>query len=84
MEGSQHRVPLSGHRRKVRTAPDRPMLISAQTRLLTMLRSALTPWQAAVEVGISESTVYVQPKNCRDRLGVASNEEVVRKAQDLA
>ena len=34
-------------------------------------------------MGLAESTVCLQPKNCRDRLGVASNEEAVRKGVDL-
>jgi DNA-binding CsgD family transcriptional regulator len=84
VEGNLHWLPLTGRIRKRSAArPGRPILTAAQSSLLATLRDGAAPKQAAAELGISENTAYVQLKNCRDRLGVGSNEEAVRKAQDL-
>jgi DNA-binding CsgD family transcriptional regulator len=77
-------LPLAGRHRKASTPkPAGPMLTNAQTQLLTLLRAGLTVKAAAAQLGIAESTTYVQLKNCRDRLGVIGNDEVVRKAVEL-
>lgn len=59
------------------------MLTAAQASLLAMLRKGKSPRQAAEQLGISGTTVYVHLRKCRDRLGAASTEEAVAKAADL-
>jgi DNA-binding NarL/FixJ family response regulator len=84
IEGNLVWLPLTGRKRRpnVCSTPG-PLLTDAQTRLLSSLSDGLTPKAAADKLGISVSTAYVQVKNCRDRLGVATTEEAVRKAKDL-
>jgi DNA-binding CsgD family transcriptional regulator len=82
--GNLQWLPVAGRHRKARAPkPAGPLLTNAHTQLLTLLRAGLTVKAAATQLGISGNTAYVQLKNCRDRLGVMSNDEAVRKAVDL-
>lgn len=84
VEAHLHWLPLTGRIRKRSAArPGRPILTASQSGLLAALRGGAAPKQAAAELGISENTAYVQLRNCRERLGVGSNEEAVRKAVEL-
>ena len=77
-------LPLKGCRRKVKPKTrEGPLLTPAQIELLSAIREGMTALAAGERLGMSGSTVYVHLKNCRDRLGAASNEEAVRKAQAL-
>lgn len=86
IEENLHWLPLTGRKRRARDttpAPDRPLLTEAQAQVLAALRQGLSPTEAARKLGRSPNTVYVQLKDCRERLGVGSTEDAVAKAVDL-
>ena len=84
VEGNLHWLPLEGRKRRPNKAPkDTPLLTKAQTELLALLAEGVSPKEAAQRLGRSENTVYVQLKDCRDRLGVANTKDAVEKAKDL-
>ncbi len=86
IEENLHWLPLTGRKRRARDttpAPDRPLLTEAQAQVLAALRQGLSPTEAARKLGRSPNTVYVQLKDCRERLGVGSTEDAVAKALDL-
>lgn len=84
IEANRHWLPMEGRVRKQKPeAKGAPLLTDGQCRLLQALASGMRVKKAAAKLGIADKTAYVQLMNCRARLGVASNEEAVRKARDL-
>lgn len=83
IEANLHSLPLTRRKRKKAPPKDLPLLTEAQTGLLSLLAQGMTVAAAAQALDISANTAYVHLKNCRDRLGCASNEEAVRKARDI-
>jgi len=77
-------LPLKGREYR-RKAPDRlaPILTRSQCELLSKLAEGLDTRSAARGLGISANTAYVQLSNCRERLGVGTTQEAIRKAQEL-
>ena len=84
IEGNLHWLPLTGrHRKSNVVARKGPLLTDAQCRVLTQWRQGLDGKQIAAQLGITESTVFVQLRNCRERLGLPTNAEVANKAAEL-
>ena len=84
IEGNLHWLPLSGRTRKaIPKDESSPLLTEAQVEVLSLLAKGSKPQDIAKRRAGSAITVYVQLKDCRDRLGVATNEEAVKKAQEL-
>lgn len=77
-------LPLKGRSKRVKaTPPDAPLLTEAHVRVLSLARQGLTPVQIGETQNTSVNTVYVQLRDARLRLGVATNEEAVEKALSL-
>ncbi len=84
IEANQDILSLNRRRHRQAPDPDRPLLTDRQTEVLTLWAEGLKADQVADELEIgSPTTVYVHLKDCRDRLGCASNEEAVRQARKL-
>lgn len=62
---------------------DKPLLTEAQARLLSHMATGLSVKSAADAIGISPNTAYVHLQNARQRVGSASNEELVKRTRDL-
>lgn len=51
--------------------------------MLSLHGEGLAGREIGGRLGMSPSTVYVHLKNCRDRLGRATNEEAVKHAREM-
>jgi len=79
-----HWLPLANRKRKRDAQPKgRPLLTKAQREVLSLLADGFKPNDAPGQLGRSANTAYVQLKDCRDRLGVASTQEAIKKAIEL-
>jgi site-specific DNA recombinase len=77
-------LPLKGRARREEATPrDAPLLTEAQVRVLSLTRQGLTPAKIGEAQQTSVNTIYVQLRDARLRLGVATNEEAVEKAVSL-
>lgn len=70
-------------RRKVAAQQNRPALTDTQSQVLSLHGEGLDGPKIADRLGMQPSTVYVHLKNCRDRLGRATNEEAVKHAREM-
>ncbi len=77
-----HSLPLNG-RVKPRRPKAKELLTQAQRQVLQLVRKGKSPQQIADALGVSINTVYVQLRNCRERLAVGTTEEAVRKAVEF-
>lgn len=60
-----------------------PLLTGGQRRPLQLLGAGRSLTEVVGDLGMSVNAGYVQLKHLRDCPGLASNEEVVRKAREL-
>jgi site-specific DNA recombinase len=84
IESNQAILFTGRRRRKSASGPNRPVLTDTQSRVLSLHGEGLTGPEIAERLDIgSTSTVYVHLKNCRDRLGRATNEEAIKHAREM-
>lgn len=83
IEANADLIALNRPRRRRTADPDRPPLTDTQKQVLSLHAGGLAGPEIAERLDIEPSTVYVHLKNCRDRLGRATNEEAAKHAREM-